>query len=338
MPIDMVQLLSEKLLLKDSDRLQAVCKPWMNPSNPIKEEQVWLMYCPKKLGTCEMYNPSKDKQFTLNLKKLYSNEPSRLLFSKDGWVLALQGCDKLYLLNPFTNDFHHLPILEYPYSYSGIAMSCAPNSSSCVVFAVVGPPRGEFTRIIAWHYGQEEWYHLEFDNNFPFPMADNNPVFINGKFYCLGRLGNLGVFNPEKNTWRVLDKPSPIYSDLDQAPEFGTEYCYLLECNGDLISVFRAVNMDYVRVYKLDRSKNMSWTRLEDLGDLTLFLDFRTSIARALPCKSYSNKLYLPRLHDETNTATFYYNLKIKMHNPDFKCLREPYNCVWMEPNLCSLK
>ncbi|XP_078181487.1 uncharacterized protein LOC144575266 [Carex rostrata] len=334
-PIHMVQLISEKLPLKDSGRLRAVCKSWMNLSNPIKEERVWLMYCPKKSGTCQMYNPFNGKQFTLNLKKLKSNEPSRLLFSKDGWVLALQGYDQLCLLNPFTNEFHHLPIMEYPYSYSGIAMSCAPNSSSCVVFALVGPPRGQFTTVITWHYGQNKWCRMKFDNNCPFPVAHNNPVFMDGELYCLSRLGNIGVFNPENNTWRILDKLLPIYSDLDQAPEFASEYCYLLEYNGDLISVFRAVNMDYIRVYKLDRSK-MSWTHLEDLGDLTLFLDFRTSIARSLPCKSYNNKLYLPRLHDETSTTTFYYNMKSKMHNPNFKCLKEPYNCVWLEPNLGS--
>ncbi|KAF3330109.1 F-box/kelch-repeat protein [Carex littledalei] len=148
-------------------------------------------------------------------ENLNSNEPSRLLFSKDGWALALQGYNQLCLLNPFTNDFLHLPILEYPYSYDGIAMSCAPNSLSCVVFALVGQPRGEFTKIIAWHYGQDEWYQMEFHNNCSFPVADNNPVFIDGEFYCLSRLGSLGVFNPKNNTWRILDKLSHIYSDLD---------------------------------------------------------------------------------------------------------------------------
>ncbi|KAF3332054.1 F-box protein family-like protein [Carex littledalei] len=211
----------------------------------------------------------------------------------------------------------------------------ALNSLSCVIFALVGPPKGELTTIITWHYGQDEWCCMEFNNNCPFPVAHNNHVFIDGEFYCLGRLGNLGVFNAENNAWRIIDKSSPIYSDLDQAPELASEYCYLLECNGDLISVFRAVNMNYIQVYKLDRSK-MSWTRLEDLEDLTLFLDFITSIARALPHKSYNNKLYLPRLRDETSTATFYYNMKTKMHNHDYKCLKEPYNCVWLEPNLCS--
>ncbi|XP_078181453.1 uncharacterized protein LOC144575216 [Carex rostrata] len=335
LPIHIMQLISEKLPFKDSGRLRTVCKSWMNLSNPIKDERVWLMYCPKKSGTCRMYNPFKGKQFTLNVKNLNSNEPSRLLSSKDGWILALQGYSQLCLLNPFTNDFHHLPILEYPYSYNGISISCAPNSLSCVVFALVGQPRGEFTKIITWHYGQDEWYHMEFHNNCPFLVADNNPVFIDGEFYCLGRLGNLGVFNPKNNTWRILDKLLPIYSDIDHALEICSEYCYLLECNSDLISVFRAVNMDYVRIYKLDRSK-MFWTQLEDLGDLTLFLDFRTSIARALSCKNYSNRLYLPRLRNETSTATFYYNMKTKMHNHDFKCLKEPYNCIWLEPNLSS--
>ncbi|KAF3327069.1 hypothetical protein FCM35_KLT07187 [Carex littledalei] len=45
---------------EDSGRLRAVCKSWTNLSNPIKEEQVWLMYCPKRSSTCRMYNPFKE--------------------------------------------------------------------------------------------------------------------------------------------------------------------------------------------------------------------------------------------------------------------------------------
>ncbi|KAJ4763358.1 F-box protein family-like [Rhynchospora pubera] len=332
LPIEMVQLISEKLPFKDSMRLQAVCKLWSKQlPNPIKEE-VFLMYCPKKCGTCQMYNPHKGEQFTLNLKKLSSSDdaPTRFLSSKDGWVLALRGSDLLCLLNPFTNEFHQLPRLKDYYSYNGIAFSCAPKNSNCVVFAVAGPNRIS-SECMAWHYGQEKWIDMKFQNNLPFHVADNNPVFFDGEFYCLGRRENLGVFNPENNTWRVLDKPSPIHSEA--APDIGTEYCYLLECNGELISVFRAANMDYVRVFKLDRPK-MAWTLLDDLGNLSLFLDFRSSIARKSPCRSFSNKLFLPRLRDERNETTFYYCMKTQMHNPDFQSLREPYNCVWLEPQL----
>ncbi|KAJ3705381.1 hypothetical protein LUZ61_009086 [Rhynchospora tenuis] len=332
LPIEMVQLISEKLPIKDSVRLQAVCKLWSKQlPNPIKEE-VLLMYGPKECSICQFYNPHKGEQFTLNLKlSSFDDAPTHLLSSKDGWVLALKGSDLLCLLNPFTNEFQQLPRLKDYYSYNGIAFSCAPkNSLNCVVFAVAGPYRRS-SEFLVWHYGQEKWLEMKFQNNFPFHVADNNPVFFDGEFYCLGRKGNLGVFNPENNTWRVLDKPSPIYSEA--APDIGTEYCYLLECNGELISVFRAANMDYVRVFKLDRSK-MAWTVLDDLGNLTLFLDYRSSIAKTSPCKSFSNKLYLPRLRDETNEATFYYCLKSQVHNPDFQSLREPYNCVWLEPQL----
>ncbi|KAJ4812715.1 F-box protein family-like [Rhynchospora pubera] len=335
LPIDIVQSISEQLPLKDSVRLRAVCKLWAKQlPDPMKEEPMWLMSCPKKCGTCQMYSPCKGKQFTLNLKGLSSSDvPTRLLFSKDGWILALKGFNLLCLMNPFTNDFHHLPILEDDYSYNGIAFSCPPkNTSNCMVLAIFSPPRGDFTRIIAWHYGQEEWFEMQFDNDLPFSGTDNNPVFFNGEFYCLGRRGNLGVFNPENKEWRVLDKPSPIHSE---APDIGTEHCYLLECDGELISVFRAFNMKYVRVFKLDRS-NMAWNLLEDIGDVTLFLDNRTSIARNLPRKSFGNKVFLPRLHDESNETTFYYCMKTGMHNPNFKIFREPYNCVWLEPNFSS--
>ncbi|KAJ4792667.1 F-box protein family-like [Rhynchospora pubera] len=334
LPIDIMQKISEQLPLKDAGRLRTVCKPWAKQlPNPMKEEGVWLMYCPKICGACQMYNPCKGKQFTLNMNKHSSFDvPMRLLFSKDGWVLALKGSNFLYFLNPFTKDFRHLPRLEDDYSYKGIAFSCAPkNSLNCMVFAVSGPPRGDFMRIITWRYGKKKWFEMQFENEIPFHVANNNPVFFHGEFYCLSRRGNLGVFNPKNNTWRVLDQPPPIYSDA--APDIGTEYCYLMECKGQLISVFQPINMDNVCVFKLNRSMT-AWTLLEDIGDLTLFLDYRTSIARTLPCKSYNNKLYLPRLPDETNKATFFYCMKSRMHNPDIKSFRVPYNCVWLEPQL----
>ena len=72
-----------------------------------------------------------------------------------------------------------------------------------------------------------------------------------------------------------------------------------------------------------------------DLGDLTLFLDYRSSIARSLSRGGYKNKLYLPRLHYKADaTDIFYYSMESGKHNSHFKSLKEPYNCVWFEPNL----
>jgi hypothetical protein len=156
--------------------------------------------------------------------------------------------------------------------------------------------------------------------------------FFHGEFYCLGQTRALGVFNPDNNTWRILNKPAPVYSE---APLIGSQYCYLVEFHGELISVFRGNISDFVRVFKVDQSK-MAWTELNDLGDLTLFLDYRASIARFFPDKSCRNKLYLPRLQDITDGGAFYYCMKSQKHSSDFKSLREQYNCVWLEPNFSS--
>ncbi|KAG8087496.1 hypothetical protein GUJ93_ZPchr0010g9705 [Zizania palustris] len=68
----------------------------------------------------------------------------------------------------------------------------------------------------------------------------NNPVMFCGEFYCLGRKGNLGVFDPTSDTWRILDKPEPIHAEMDllQDDHRGREFCYLVDMEGELVSVF----------------------------------------------------------------------------------------------------
>ncbi|KAG5530470.1 hypothetical protein RHGRI_025424 [Rhododendron griersonianum] len=56
-----------------------------------------------------------------------------------------------------------------------------------------------------------------------------------GEFYCLGQHGNLRVFNPDENYWRVLDKPHRQPEPPD--PLLSHERNFLVECNGELLSV-----------------------------------------------------------------------------------------------------
>ena len=74
----------------------------------------------------------------------------------------------------------------------------------------------------------------------PFHVAYNNPIYFRGEFYCLGRKGSLAVFNPSNNTWRMLGKPEPIYAELNVFDDDheGAKFCYLVELEGDLVSVF----------------------------------------------------------------------------------------------------
>nr|XP_034601300.1 F-box/kelch-repeat protein At1g57790-like [Setaria viridis] len=147
--------------------------------------------------------------------------------------------------------------------FQGVTFSSAPASPDSVVFGACSSTSGKYFRMETWRPGEDSWSEFLFDREeaLPFPVAHNNPIYFHGEFYCLGRKGNLAIFNASDNTWRVLDKPEPIYAELqvfDDDHE-GAKFCYLVELGEDLVSVFMRDADEPPRVFKLDET-NMAWT------------------------------------------------------------------------------
>ncbi|KAJ3677107.1 hypothetical protein LUZ60_002831 [Juncus effusus] len=332
LPVELVESFSKYLCLNEFRRLPVVCKQWRSLSNPIRDAKVWLMYCPKwgdNHDICDFFDPLEGQKYTAKIKQRICHDQTRLRFSKDGWVLVSIGSYALVLLNPFTEDIIFLPIVGF--QYCKIAFSSVPTSPDCVVIKILGPYGGEWVSFGMCRLRDDEWCHMEFNNNPPFYACSCPPVFFQGEFYCLGNTGGLGVFNPDKKTWRVLDKPRPIHL---QQPEMGTEYCYLMESRGELISIFRGIATPYVRVFKLDQSK-MDWVKLNDLGDVAIFVAGITSFAKISADRRCKNKIHFPRLHDGCNNGKGeFYCMKRQKYTPNFNNVKAPYNCVWLEPKL----
>ena len=132
----------------------------------------------------------------------------------------------------------------------------------------------------------------------------------------------------------MLGKPELIYAELNVFDDDheGAKFCYLVELEGDLASVFMRNAEELPRVFKLDQTK-MAWVRVEDIGGAALFLDHRASFGVVSPEAGNGNKIFFPRYSEDGKQAA-YYDLETKMYHPAFYGLKQPMNCVWVVPNL----
>ncbi|RCV31331.1 hypothetical protein SETIT_6G168300v2, partial [Setaria italica] len=244
--------------------------------------------------------------------------------SKDGWVVASAGLDNddIFVVNPFTEDIVEPPMFETYCRFQGVTFSSAPASPDSVVFGACSSTSGKYFRMETWRPGEDSWSEFLFDREeaLPFPVAHNNPIYFHGEFYCLGRKGNLAIFNASDNTWRVLDKPEPIYAELqvfDDEHE-GAKFCYLVELGEDLVSVFMRDADEPPR----------------DIGGAALFVDYRASFGLVSPGDGNGNRIYFPRYSEDGKHAAFY-DMENKVYDPTFYgVIKEPLNCVWVVSNL----
>ncbi|TVU05673.1 hypothetical protein EJB05_48845, partial [Eragrostis curvula] len=313
---------------------RAVCKSWNIVPSMEEQDKVWpwLMHCSKQDGTCKMFDPLRGKEYTLSIDAFKSDDRTILRSSKDGWVFVSTGdeIDDIFIINPFTEDIMELPMFDRCYHFHGVSFSSTP------CFVLVDAHVSGLRRI-----GQEDWQEIFLEFQVPFPVAYNNPVYYRGGFYCLGRKGNIGVFDPNDRTWTVLDKPEPIHGEpmnvFDEVHE-GSEFCYLVVLAGELISVFQRSADEPPRVFKLDEAK-MAWIQVEDIGGAALFLDYRSSFAVASPEAGHGNKIYFPRYSEDAKQAAFY-DLETKTYSPAYYGLKSPTNCgqfATTETKICSV-
>nr|XP_010917354.1 F-box/kelch-repeat protein At1g57790 [Elaeis guineensis] len=333
LPLEIVELFAAHLSWVDQIHFNAVCKNWNSISDNFqtKKHMPVLMYTSGSDGECNFFDPIDGKSYSIEIEELSSDEPLDLRFSKNGWVLISEGDLSLFIINPFTETVINLPELdESLYCFTGISFSSPPTSSDCVVFGI-GGTNSTYVYISLWRHGDNAWKDLWYDNNLPFCATYNNPVFHHGLFYCLGSYGNLGVFNPRDMTWTVLERPKPIHSVVNE--ERRLEDCYLVESNGELLSVFNGNAAKPILVFRLDKSK-MTWRKVDDLGKETLFLDVRTSLSVRAPKKEFGSRIYFPRFSNDDHRKGVYYSMRSREYYPKFYGVKEPVDCLWIEPSL----
>ncbi|TVU37143.1 hypothetical protein EJB05_10443, partial [Eragrostis curvula] len=344
LPVDMFEELIPRISFIDYLNVRKVCKGWRSINKPIRctERYPMLMsICSNSAGVFKLFDPIIDKEYTLKNCSLppCSKYFQMLLFAKHGWILMMRDVKYMYAANPFTGevfDFPELPWLGY--NFDGISFSSAPKSPDCIVCAinkerVLDQARSNSIYVMVWRAGDKCWTQKEIDDHSQFRTAYSNPVFYHGEFYCLGTRGNLGVFDPENMTWRVLDKPEPI---LDGDPMPSEQYCYLLEFRDDLIAIFRPHDEGPIDLYRLDKSQ-MVWTKVERLYNEVIYVDNWNALMMPAPRDACCNRIYISKQGGygragEAETSVFY-DLKSQKYYPSYYGLTEQMNSIWVQPD-----
>ena len=134
LPTELLELIVSRLTLEDNVRVSVVCKRWHSVAISVRvvNQSPWLMYFPKSGNLYEFYDPSLRKTHSIELPELNG---SRVCYTKDGWLLLYRPrSHRMFFFNPFTREVIKLPRFELTYQI--VAFSCAPTSTSCILFTV----------------------------------------------------------------------------------------------------------------------------------------------------------------------------------------------------------
>ncbi|KAJ1703688.1 hypothetical protein LUZ63_003467 [Rhynchospora breviuscula] len=333
MPIELVQLLLPRLYLIDCLRLPSVCKAWNTLTNLIQDAKVYpwfLCTTNDKSFLWNLFDPVYGKEYSIDMKWLDFTRDISFQFSKDGWVLVLKEDKYLFLINPFTRECIGLPEKDCRKSFA-MSFSSSPTNLDCIVL-VISYVRRQILEISTWRPGEDEWDNFYFDYLYGF-LVPFNPVFIGGEFYCFCRKGKLLVYNPKKQTLQLFETQSPLQMSFIATREMES---YLMESMGDLIAVFRGSSKEPPSIFKLDQ-QSMVWCEVDGIGDSTIFLNLKTSLAKPCLEKRCPNLIYFSRFADKhcKRTESFFLETN-KCHPEDCYYFKEPMNCIWIEPNLTA--
>ncbi|KAL0844979.1 hypothetical protein Bca101_018225 [Brassica carinata] len=216
-PSDLLYEILSYLGWKDNIIASAVCKTWLEVAVSVRNSEPRpLLFYPQRGssddGNYVLLDPSRSATYNLNFRDL---KGSRFYCSRDDWLLVWRKSpsDLIFFLNPFTRERVYLPKGScYSKDDYCLAFSAAPTSTSCLVISLSRYTRFHkgitYSVINTWQLGESVWttHHLER----PLPLNHreryfwDNCLFSNGIFYCLSPSGVLGVFDPSRETWNIL--------------------------------------------------------------------------------------------------------------------------------------
>ncbi|XP_042498627.1 F-box protein At2g26160-like [Macadamia integrifolia] len=292
LPEDIVEHIAKRLtFILDFTRFGAVCRSWRFVESKKKRlltpQPPFLMHIMVGKDGGMIYNYyslSENKKFEFTIPKTHG---IKCVGSTEGWILTVDDCFKMLLLNPFTSAQIELPpkaTLKDKFSrdhYSQeelwhltvwkASLSSSPSSNNeCVVLTIHG-----YWRLLSFaRLGDEVWTPVDCVIQY-----FDDAIYYKGKFYALNVIR--GVF------WVDISiNPSTILI-TNPIQEATTEIGYLVEWCGELLQVLRQMDLDMCspghqtlgfRVFKLDFSI-MKWEEVKSLGHYALFLGWNTSIS-----------------------------------------------------------
>ncbi|KAH7860678.1 hypothetical protein Vadar_016635 [Vaccinium darrowii] len=324
LPTELLRLILPHLFVGDVKSFHKVCRSWRS----TRIQSPLLMHSGYDNTRCKFLHPLYKDTYSMYIPELFGAVPR---FSKDGWLLMSRGEHSMFFFNPFTKALINLPDLPQLYEFQGITFTSSPTSPDCMVFGI-HVHFDKYFSISTICRGEASWQELCGNNNSPIFLSHCNPVFHKGEFYCLGQQENLGVFNPKKASWRVLDNP-PRQS-LD--PFVSQERNFLMECLGELLSVSISSMGKLISVSKLD-SVEMTRDKVDNLGDQMLFVSNTSCLSAKKGVQGTENKIYLPRINGKCGVfyslaSGLFQTFGNDFSHKDLCGTGELVNCCWIVP------
>ncbi|XP_074321000.1 uncharacterized protein LOC141657612 [Silene latifolia] len=362
LPSDLICRIARRLLLTDYSRFRATCKKygdltlplqcWSSQSSKIeylettKSELIlpWLISIRGDPKICNVIDPMHTDQIyliTIPWDDQSYAATMEVVYSKNGWLLMNGFAGNLFFYNPFTkvingavlpanNNFGHLRCMgssATPISENGIIVGLQRSMGQLLVHSYI--------------YGDPEWLVTLGCVKGSFIPASNSPVYYKNKnaFYFLditGRLGRYKITPERRYKWKTFSKPStPIVCN-----PLGGMTTYLVECDGEILSVFVSLAGSWVKVFRLNFMKKR-WARVDNVKNHMIFLSPQSSFAEVAPDNrpELGNKLYFSRLHQKEGLVC--YDLAShrycspnndSMSRENLFQTRELLGCTWIQP------
>ncbi|XVF77485.1 hypothetical protein PTKIN_Ptkin14bG0048000 [Pterospermum kingtungense] len=335
LPSDILGFIAKKLYGVDYHNFRLVCHKFRLVAPCIKWSEAllklqstsfspWLVF--RKGNSCATHyfmDPHSCSICLIKIPEFFLHGQVR--YSKDGWLLI---CSRtvMFFYHPFTNNRIELPEgvgARVQNRCLGYGLSSSPSSEDSVL---VGHT---FDFIYYFSRREGQWIQYYFPDLDGFKPNHNSPIYFDGAFYFLGRDGKVAVFRRDDDqvSWKILKElESPCES-----------YCsnYLLECGGNLVSVFVVEQM--VHIYKLNFTEPMTWEKVKSLENHALFVSPSSCFSVIPKLSDMENKVYFRKLYGKDivyyclSTDKFYTCGK-KEVVADFHNTTEFLYSTWIEP------
>ncbi|XVF77448.1 hypothetical protein PTKIN_Ptkin14bG0044000 [Pterospermum kingtungense] len=268
-------------------RLVAPCIKWSEALLKLQSTSLspWLVF--RRGNSCATHNfcmdPHSCSTYLVKIPEYLLH--GKVRYSKDGWLLI---CSRnfMFFYHPFTNNSIELP--------QGVG---AREHNCCVGYGLSSSPTAEDSILVGNSFNyiyyiclrEGQWIEYHFSDFDDFEPNQNSSIYFDGAFYFLGRDGKVAVFrrNDGQVSWKIFKE---LQSPCDN-------FCnnYLLECDGNLLSVFVVDQM--VHIYKLNFTAPMTWEKVTSLGNHALFVSPSSSFSVIPNSFDMENKVYFCKLY-----------------------------------------
>ncbi|CAI0383493.1 unnamed protein product [Linum tenue] len=252
---EILNLIRQRLLGDDYSNFRATCRSWnfravYDPAVYENLKYPFLLRFTKggeeddnnySYSSCNAYSLAYDKSYYISAPPDLLD--AKIMCSNHGWLLVAKG-PRVFFYHPSIQHVIRLPnIKSHQAQFSFASFSAPPTSLDCMVLGVVDSKsrtkRDSLSSVEDNVLGSSTRFRMQ-----------------PGAFYCLAQDGRLGVFDPtkekkgnKKKMWRLLPhttKKPRVFMDDDPRKD----QAYLLECNGELISIVVAPMGEFVRIIR----------------------------------------------------------------------------------------